>query len=118
MKIDGVHLYWRPSSYKGKTYKSYSLARPYRENGKNKKEIILSLGKLSDEDVEKWRNLLRAIKKPDTFLTTLDDIFVSKKYAYLDIVAVNEIWNEWELDSPFERKSNSLVALSTIARNP
>ena len=91
MKIDAVHLYWRPSSYKGKTYKSYSLARPYRENGKNKKEIILSLGKLSDEDVEKWRNLLRAIKKPDTFLTTLDDIFVSKKYAYLDIVSVNEI---------------------------
>lgn len=115
MNIDGLHLHWRSSRYKGKTYKSYSLARPYRENGKNKKEILLSLGKLSDKEAAQWRNLLKAVKKPDTFLTSVEEIVISKKYAYLDIVAIHEIWNECELDRPFERKSHSWVALSMIA---
>jgi hypothetical protein len=51
MNLNELHLHWRSSTYNGKTYRSYSLARAYREDGKNKKEIIVSLGKLTDEEV-------------------------------------------------------------------
>ncbi len=33
MDLAELHLHWRASQYKGKSYRSYSLARGYRENG-------------------------------------------------------------------------------------
>ena len=51
MDLAKLHLHWRVSQYKGKSYRSYSLARAYREQGKNRKEIVLKLGKLSDAEV-------------------------------------------------------------------
>ena len=41
MKLSNLHLHWGGSSYKGKKYKTYFLARSYRENGKNRKENVL-----------------------------------------------------------------------------
>src|SRR5437764_11689676 len=101
MDLSQLHLHWRISHYNGKSYRSYSLARAYRQEGKNRKEIVLTLGKLSDEEAAKWRNLLQAIKKPDTFLTTLSDLIVTSHYAYLDVATVNLAWKVWELDKVF-----------------
>ena len=67
MDLAKLHLHWRVSQYKGKSYRSYSLARAYREQGKNRKEIVIKLGKLSDTEVQRWRSLLQAIKKPGHF---------------------------------------------------
>ncbi|MEA3348395.1 MAG: hypothetical protein U9Q39_04955, partial [Pseudomonadota bacterium] len=67
---------------------SYSLARAYREDGKNRKEIFVKLGKLSDEAANQWRTLLKALKKPGSFITTGDDIAVVNHYAYLDVATV------------------------------
>lgn len=55
MDLSKLHIHWRTSKYKGKTYKSYSLARAYRKDGKNRKEIVLPLGKLSEEDLKRWK---------------------------------------------------------------
>ena len=63
MDLTKLHLHWGESRYKGKTYRSYSLARTYRQDKKNRKEIVLQLGKLSDEEAARWHNLLEALKK-------------------------------------------------------
>ncbi len=74
MDLSKLHLHWGSCLSKGKRYRSYSLARAYREDGKNRKEIVLSLGKLSDEDVEHWKKFLRSVKDPSAFFTTTNDI--------------------------------------------
>lgn len=116
MDLSELHLHWRESKYKGNKYRSYSLARPYRLNGKNRKDIVMKLGKLSDEEVDKWREQLRAAKNPDSFLTTLEDITTTHHYAYLDVAAVNAVWNEWELDYIFQGNAKRDVSIATVAR--
>jgi len=116
MDLSKLHIHWRASKYKGKTYKSYSLARAYRKDGKNRKEIVLPLGKLSEEDLKRWKIFIEALKKPDMMLTNFDDIEVLKHYKYLDLAAVNHIWEEWSLDKPFTGHPNEEVELCKIAR--
>ena len=116
MDLAKLHLHWRVSQYKGKSYRSYSLARAYREQGKNRKEIVIKLGKLSDTEVQRWRSLLQAIKKPGAFLTTLNDLIVTRHYAYLDVATANALWDHWQLDKAFSAHSNSEVRVATIAR--
>lgn len=116
MDLSKLHLHWRPSKYKGTTYKSYSLARAYRKDGKNRKDIVLPLGKLSEEDVKKWKTFVDSLKKPEMILTTFDDINVLKHYKYLDLSVVNHIWEDWKLDKPFSVPSDTDVDLCNIAR--
>lgn len=116
MNLAELHLHWGERKYKGMTYRSYSLARPYRHNGKNCKEILVKLGKLSDEEADRWRELLRALKKPDTFLTTLEDIITTDHYAYLDVAVANAIWDEWELDHIFLGNGKRDISIASVAR--
>jgi hypothetical protein len=83
MDLAKLHLHWRESRYQGKTYRSYSLARAYREDGKNRKEIVVKLGKLSDREANRWRDILQMIKNPAAFMTTADDLVVINRYSYL-----------------------------------
>jgi len=116
MNLTELHLHWRSSKYQERTYRSYSLARAYRENGKNRKEIKVSLGKLSDQEVIQWKNLLMTIKKDDAFFTTLKDIDVVMHFPFLDISVVNEAWDEWNLDKAFVSSGKKDVDLSVISR--
>ncbi len=118
MSIDlsKLHLDWGSSRYKGKVYRSYSLARPVWVDGKNKKEPVIKLGKLSDEEVEKWRNLLKALKNPNYFFTSFDDICVEKHYAYLDVAVANAVWDELGLDTVFKNDGNRSISIAAIAR--
>ncbi len=116
MNLSKLHLHWRSSVYQGKTYRSYSLARAFRENGKNKKDIVVPLGKLSDEEVTQWKNLLATVKKDDAFFTTLEDIDIFKHFPFLDISVVNEAWNEWGFDKAFGGSGKRDVDLAVISR--
>jgi len=116
MDLAKLHLHWRTGKHKEKSYRSYSLARAYRKDGKNRKEIVVKLGKLSETEVEKWRNLLKTIKKPNSFFTTCDDIIVSEHFAYLDVATANAIWDYWQLDEVFQCNGKRDVKISTIAR--
>jgi transposase len=116
MDLTKLHLHWRVSRHKEKAYLSYSLARAYREDGKNRKEIVIKLGKLSDDAAQRWRNLLKALKKPDSFLTTCDDIVVTNHFAYLDIATVSRVWDYWGLDKVFQDKGKRDVEIANIAR--
>lgn len=90
MKLSDLHLNWGARRQNGKEYRSYSLARSFRENGKNKKIIVLKLGKLSDDELNKWKELLYASKQSNAILTTADDLSVSNHFAYLDVAVVLE----------------------------
>lgn len=116
MDLSQLHLHWGESRYKGNNYRTYSLARPFRENGKNRKQIVLKLGKLTDEEADKWRGLLKAFKKPGVFLTTLEDIIVTEHYAYLDVAVANAIWDEWKLDHIFQGNGKRDISVATVAR--
>jgi transposase len=116
MDLSKLHLDWGSSRYKGKVYRSYSLARPLWIDGKNKKETVIKLGKLSDEEVKKWRNLLKAIKDPNSFLTSFKDICVEKHYAYLDVAVANAIWDELSMESVFQNDGKRMIGTATVAR--
>jgi transposase len=118
MSIDlsQLHLDWGSSRYKGKVYRSYSLARPLWVDGKNKKQPVIKLGKLSDAEVQKWRTLLKALKDPNSFLTSFEDICVEKHYAYLDVAVANAVWDDLGLDIVFQNDGKRLISIATVAR--
>ena len=116
MDLSKLHLDWGSSKYKGKVYRSYSLARAIWENGKNKKETVIKLGKLSDDEVVQWRNLLKALKKPECFLTSFENICNEKHYSYLDTAIGNAIWEEWGLDTVFPENGKRIVSVASVAR--
>ncbi|MFB5608230.1 MAG: ISAs1 family transposase [Candidatus Nitrosomaritimum yanchengensis] len=62
MDLAELHLHWGASTYKGKKYVTYSLAKSVWVNGSCRKKIVLKLGKLSDEQVLFWRNALKVAK--------------------------------------------------------
>ncbi|MEI8365020.1 MAG: IS1634 family transposase [Parachlamydiaceae bacterium] len=115
MDISKTHLHWRASTYKGKTYKSYSLARAVREGGKNRKEIILPLGKLSAQELEKWQKALKAAKGQQKDGVALNELVVRANYDHLDVAVALEAWRSWGLDQVFSRSSNHSVSLAAVA---
>lgn len=119
MDLTKLHLHWRPRKRGDKVYKSYSLARAVWKNGKNRKEIVLKLGALSDEDADRWRQTLRALKNPSA-LTAADqkDIAIVFNRAFLDVAVLKEVWNSWGLDDVFDLADDQTqrsVPLSSLA---
>jgi len=116
MDIAQLHLHWGGSTYKGTKYKTYSLAKSYRENGKNGKKPVIKLGKLTDQEVINWKKLLQALKNPSSIIATMEDIVTKAHYQYYDVALVNKFWNYWALDKAFESNRNSAVPLASIAK--
>lgn len=116
MDLEKLHLHWRVSQYQGNAYRSYSLARSIRQDGKNRKEIVLKLGKLSEDEVMKWQTFLQFVKRPHSILTTISDIIVTHHYSYLDVAVVNELWDQWKLDDVFHSNGKRSLGVATIAK--
>ena len=83
-----MHLSYSTSRYKGQTYKSFSLAESYREGNKVKKRTIWPIGKLSDQQAEQIRLILKVVQG-DQVVTRLTDIVVKDTKAYLDMAVIN-----------------------------
>jgi transposase len=117
MELAECHLHWRPSKYKGKVTRSYSLAKAVWVNGKNRKIIVAPLGQLTEEEVEKWRLDLKHAKdsKKGANLGSLNDVEVESNLSYLDVAVVLETWNEWGFDKIFQRQSSHEVPLNAVA---
>lgn len=117
MDISKLHLHWGGHTDKGKTYKSYSLAKSVRKDGKNSHKPVVKLGKLDQEGVAWWKKLLRVLKKPESFVTTLKDLGTLAHYRYYDVALANEVWDYWNLDKAFMGSDRRLtVPLASIAR--
>ena len=115
MKFSDLHLSWSECKYKNKRYRTYYLAQAFREDGKNKKRNIHKLGKLTDEEALEIKQLLKVLKTPNTFTTSLDNIVVQSRYGYLDVATALEIWNYWKLNEAFCANDEKLIETSTIA---
>jgi transposase len=97
-----MHLSYSFSRYKGKKYKSYAIAESYREGKKVKKRTIWPIGKLTDQQADQIKLILKVAQGKGQFITQLKDIVVKGSKAYLDIALVNELWNHWQLDQAFD----------------
>lgn len=98
MDLSKLHLHWGECRRGNIRYRSYSLARAYRLDGKNRKEIVLKLGKLTDKEVEQWRSALQAAKDP----ANNSDRRIVGHLDHLGIAAILEAWNFWGLSEPFD----------------
>jgi len=116
MDLSKLHLHWGGGTYKGVKYKSYSLAKSVRKNGKNSHKPIVKLGKLSDSEISWWRKLLQAIKIPSSVITTMENIVTRNHYQYYDVALINRFWNYWNLNKAFTSERNPEIALSSIAK--
>ena len=112
-----MHLSYSFSTYKGKKYKSYAIAESYREGKKVKKRTIWPIGKLTDQQAEQIKLVLKVAKGQDQVLTQLKHIVVKDSKAYLDIALVNELWNYWQLDQAFDFDiSHSALSTPLVAK--
>jgi hypothetical protein len=66
-----------------KIYRYYSIAEPYREEGKNKKRILAHLGSLEVSQVQKIRQALRMHNDPSLELVSPDAIQCTGSWSYL-----------------------------------
>jgi len=107
-----MHLSYSFSKYKGKKYKSYTIAESYREANKVKKRTIWPVGKLTDAQAQQMKLILKVAQGKGKTITQLEDIVVKESKAYLDIAVVNALWNYWQLDQAFDFDI-SASALST-----
>jgi len=119
MDLAKLHLHWRPRKRGNKVHKSYSLARSLWENGKNRKEIVLKLGSLTEEEAEHWRLALRAAKNPSILTNqSQEEISIISNHAYLDLAVLKETWKSWKLDEIFDRADDQKqrnISLSSLA---
>ena len=96
-----MHLDYQTSKYKDKVYKYYHIAEAYREGGKSKKNRLIPLGKLTDEQAQKIRLICKVITDPDEQVTTLANIVAQECVNYLDVAVVNQLWESWRLSEAF-----------------
>jgi len=97
-----MHLSYSFSTYKGKKYKSYTIAESYRESNKVKKRTIWPVGKLTDAQAQQIKLILKVAQGKGKTITQLEDIVVKESKAYLDIAVVNALWDCWQLDQAFD----------------
>ena len=112
-----MHLGYSTSTYKGQTYKSYSVAESYREGKKVRKRVVWRIGKLTDQQAEQIRLILQVVQSEHQVVTRLQDIVVQDSRAYLDIAVVNALWDHWQLDEAFDYDvTDSALPTHTMAR--
>jgi len=112
-----MHLSYSTSKYKDRAYKSYSIAESYRDGKTSRKRTIWSIGKLTDQQADQIRLILKVVQNEDEVVTRLKDIVVQDSKAYLDIAVVNDLWDQWELDKAFGYDvTESPLPTHTIAR--
>ena len=112
-----MHLSYKTSKYKGKVYKSYAIAKSYREGKTVKKRILWSLGKLTDLQALQIRKICRIASEPEKILTFLEDIVVQKSKPYGDLAIANALWDEWKLSKAFTyNPTDSELSTDMVAR--
>ncbi|RJR26749.1 MAG: IS1634 family transposase [Desulfobacteraceae bacterium] len=112
-----MHLGYSTSTYKGRTYKSYTIAESQRDGKSVRKRTIWRLGKLTEQQAEQIKLILEVMKSDDQVVTRLKDIVVQETRAYLDIAVVNDLWDQWQLDGAFNYDvTDSALPTHTMSR--
>ena len=112
-----MHLSYITSTYKERVYKSYSIAESYRDGKTSRKRTIWTIGKLTDQQADQIRLILKVVQNEDEVVTRLKDIVVQDTKAYLDIAVANDLWEQWQLDHAFEYDvTDSPLPTHTVAK--
>ncbi len=112
-----MHLSYSTSKYKGKTYKSYTIAASYREGKKVRKRAIWPIGKLTDRQAKQIGLICKVAQIEEQVIAQLRDLVVKETRAYLDIAVVNDLWNQWQLDQAFDKDvTDSELSTRTVAK--
>lgn len=112
-----MHLSYKTSKYKGKVYKSYSIAESYREGNKVKKRTLVPLGKLTDLQAEQIRKICKIVSKPNLVMTTLEDVSVQKCKSYGAVAIANALWKEWKISKAFQSKNTDSDLSTDVVAN-
>ena len=116
-----MHLNYSTRTKGGKTYRYYSLAESYRDENKvPRKRVIKSLGKLTSEEVDKWKVLL-AVTTGKTEVTSLLDpskLEFTDSKKYLDVAILSEVFDNLNFCEPFKlvNDSDKDISLEQIAK--
>jgi transposase len=111
-----MHLDYTRSSYKGRIYTSYRIARSVREGKKIRKEVLFSLGPLTPLAVKQIQLILHTVKKPDEVLVALQQVLPTKAVSYLEVAVANFLWDDWVLDSALPESTDSELSTRLVAR--
>ena len=87
-----MHLSYSFSRYRGRKYKSYAIAESYREGKKVKKRTIWPIGKLTDQQAEQIKLVLKVAQGKGQFITQLKDIVVKDSRAYRDKTKIEDVF--------------------------
>jgi transposase len=111
-----IHLHHQPRLTKKRgRVDYYSLATCFYEDGKNRKKILYGVGELTHEEAEKYRIFLNALNGDVALGNVIDfeQIVYQEDKAYLDVLAIDLLWKEFELDKIFDSQRNNNQKLST-----
>lgn len=76
----------------------YSIVRSVRTEQGPRHEHLFYLGRLSDVEAERLRNILLAKENPNMALIDVTQIYSSKHYRFLDFWALHWLYRWWGLD--------------------
>jgi len=87
-----------PKKVGDKTHVYYSIAKAYWENGKNKKKVLVHLGKLADDDAFKIKQALRLSSGSKLELIDPEKIFCTESWSYLDLAVFQKLYRSLQLE--------------------
>ncbi|MBT8375168.1 MAG: IS1634 family transposase [Deltaproteobacteria bacterium] len=116
-----IHLYNQPRKTKKEgTVNYYSLATCYKKDGKNMKEVIQYLGRLSDTEATNYRVLLKSLNGDlaTSQLIDIRDILFKEEKKYFDSLVINELWLQLDINEVFNSgiKGNQALSTEQVAR--
>lgn len=111
-----MHLDSTRSSYKGRVYVSYRIARSVREGDTVRKEVLFPLGQLTDQQVQQVKLILHAIRKPQEVLVALKEVIPTSAESYLDVAVACHLWDYWDLDLALPVSTESELPTHQVAR--
>lgn len=85
----------------GKAYHHYKIVESYREENKVKHRILFNIGTLSDEQAQQLRLALQVKSNPSIVVAKESELVVTKSIAYLDVITLHLLWQDWKLHSMF-----------------
>lgn len=85
----------------GKSYHHYKIVESYREDNKVKHRILFNIGTLTDDQAETLRLALQVKNNPSIVVAKEQDLVVTKSVAYLNVITLHLLWQDWKLHSLF-----------------
>jgi len=111
-------LYHTKQKKKDSLYIYYMLAWYYRKNKKPYRDTLKHLGKLSNEEVARYKIGIDYLNQnSNIMLCNINDVVVRNSYEYLPCAIGNYFWNFWELSKVLGNGSDRKnVATSDMAK--